>query len=94
MKGGYYAVFGTNAAAVFDSWNLVKANQKNFIGFKNKKFGNSFDALSFIFDGLKNEYHIEILDSIDKNFLIRNLNSICYLDYDFDNKTFSWWLDS
>ena len=69
MKGGYYAVFGTNAAAVFD-------------------------ALSFIFDGLKNEYHIEILDSIDKNFLIRNINSVCYLEYDFDNKTFSWWLDS
>ena len=52
MKGGFYAVFGTNLACIYDDWGKVQLERDKFFGHKVKKFSLKRKAIEFIENGL------------------------------------------
>lgn len=58
MKRGLYAVYGSNAAAIFTSWQLVLENKHEFFGFKNKKCKNAEEAADYIAHNLAFDYGV------------------------------------
>ena len=76
MKRGLYAIYGSNAAAIFTSWQLVLENKQNFFGFKNKKCKNAEEAADYIAHNLAFDYGGIAFEHVDKTLLISNIDSI------------------
>jgi len=76
MKRGLYAVYGSNAAAIFTSWQLVLENKHEFFGFKNKKCKNAEEAADYIARNLAFDYEVMDFECVDKSLLISNIDSI------------------
>lgn len=76
MKRGLYAVYGSNAAAIFTSWQLVLENKHEFFVFKKKKCKNAEEATDYIAHNLAFDYGVIAFEHVDKTLLISNIDSI------------------
>lgn len=72
MKGGFYAVFGTNLACIYDDWGKVQIERNKFFGHKTKKFPVKKQAVDFIAEGLTSVYPAIDPASFNYEALIEN----------------------
>lgn len=72
MKGGFYGVFGTNLACIYDEWNKVIIDKSKFIGHKVKKFITKKNAVEYIEFGMTFVYPAIKPGSFNKEVLIAN----------------------
>ena len=72
MKGGFYGVFGTNRACVYDDWHKVQLERDKFIGHKVKKFLTKEQAVDYIEFGMTFVYSTILPSRFNKEALIAN----------------------
>ena len=72
MKNGFYAVYGSNRACIYDDWNKVIVDKSKFIGHKVKKFITKKSASEYIKFGMTVIYPAILPNSFNKEALLAN----------------------
>ena len=72
MRGGFYAVYGSNRACIYDEWKKVIIDKSKFIGHKVKKFITKKSASEYIEFGMTVVYPCISPDSFNKEALLAN----------------------
>lgn len=71
---GFYGVYGRNGGGVYTDWGRYLQSHPYIPGVKVKKFRSRPEAVSYIIEGLVNDYQICKADEIRVNMLYEKTN--------------------